>query len=307
MTEYSSDEEDRRGHNSSDLTPDDFDFDISSYTNQSNFFSSRWGWQTIKQRQRWLFRPRSQLPVENKKTERHRSKTDSRNNSKVACLFRGPAGQILQHLSPDYLRYGCLNSVSAGQGSKDECSYCWRRRRRGQQDLLSDLWRHCCQACSLRWPLLLLLQSILQVQQQQQQPLLPFITSWWGDAGPRTHSPSDRVHLLSRRAVNWQNKNNRTFQCKFENKCEITIKNRKTCQSCRFQVIRAMPAQWDSQIAYDLFYFVKNEILQMIYYTLNTVRTDTHKCVLSTGTGHWTDRYDFFNWEILSLAFISFT
>ena len=36
MTEYSSDEEDRRGHNSSDLTPDDFDFDISSYTNQSN-------------------------------------------------------------------------------------------------------------------------------------------------------------------------------------------------------------------------------------------------------------------------------
>ena len=39
-----------------------------------------------------------------------------------------------------------------------------------------------------------------------------------------------------RRAVNWQNKNNRNFQCKFENKCEITIKNRKTCQSCRFQV-----------------------------------------------------------------------
>ena len=38
MTEYSSDEEDRRGH-SSDLTPDDFDFDISSYTNQSSFFS----------------------------------------------------------------------------------------------------------------------------------------------------------------------------------------------------------------------------------------------------------------------------
>jgi len=38
-----------------------------------------------------------------------------------------------------------------------------------------------------------------------------------------------------RRAVNWQNKNNRNFQCKFESKCEITIKNRKTCQSCRFQ------------------------------------------------------------------------
>jgi len=38
-----------------------------------------------------------------------------------------------------------------------------------------------------------------------------------------------------RRAVNWQNKNNRNFQCKFEGKCEITIKNRKTCQSCRFK------------------------------------------------------------------------
>merc|ERR1719397_1968585 len=29
--------------------------------------------------------------------------------------------------------------------------------------------------------------------------------------------------------------NNRNFQCKFESKCEITIKNRKTCQSCRFK------------------------------------------------------------------------
>jgi len=38
-----------------------------------------------------------------------------------------------------------------------------------------------------------------------------------------------------RRAVNWQNKNNRNFQCKFESKCEITIKNRKTCQACRFK------------------------------------------------------------------------
>ena len=36
--------------------------------------------------------------------------------------------------------------------------------------------------------------------------------------------------------MNWQNKNNRNFQCKFESKCEITIKNRKTCQSCRFKV-----------------------------------------------------------------------
>lgn len=45
---------------------------------------------------------------------------------------------------------------------------------------------------------------------------------------------SSRLHY--RRAVNWQNKNNRNFQCKFESKCEITIKNRKTCQACRFKV-----------------------------------------------------------------------
>lgn len=38
-----------------------------------------------------------------------------------------------------------------------------------------------------------------------------------------------------RRAVNWQNKNGRPFQCKFEDRCEINIKNRKTCQSCRFK------------------------------------------------------------------------
>ena len=72
-------------------------------------------------------------------------------------------------------------------------------------------------------------------------------------ASPAKHSSGSfwTIHPLvvnsntppSRRAVNWQNKNNRTFQCKFENKCEITIKNRKTCQSCRFQVIRAIPLQ----------------------------------------------------------------
>ena len=38
-TEYSSDDEDRRGRSSSDLTPDDFDFDISNYTSQNSFFS----------------------------------------------------------------------------------------------------------------------------------------------------------------------------------------------------------------------------------------------------------------------------
>ena len=39
MTEWSSDEEDRRGRAGEERTPDDFDFDISSYTSQSNFFS----------------------------------------------------------------------------------------------------------------------------------------------------------------------------------------------------------------------------------------------------------------------------
>ena len=43
MTEYSSDDEDRRtGRSSSDLTPDDFDFDIANYTasaSQNAFFN----------------------------------------------------------------------------------------------------------------------------------------------------------------------------------------------------------------------------------------------------------------------------
>ena len=43
MTEYSSDDDDRRtGRSSSDLTPDDFDFDIANYTasaSQNAFFS----------------------------------------------------------------------------------------------------------------------------------------------------------------------------------------------------------------------------------------------------------------------------
>jgi len=49
-----------------------------------------------------------------------------------------------------------------------------------------------------------------------------------------------------RRAVNWQNKNGRPFQCKFEDKCEINIKNRKTCQSCRFKkcMITGMNPSW---------------------------------------------------------------
>ena len=39
MTEYSSDDEDRRGRSSSDLTPDDYDFDIANFNHQNNFFS----------------------------------------------------------------------------------------------------------------------------------------------------------------------------------------------------------------------------------------------------------------------------
>lgn len=38
-----------------------------------------------------------------------------------------------------------------------------------------------------------------------------------------------------RRAVHHQNKTGRSFKCKFEGTCEINIRNRKTCQSCRFQ------------------------------------------------------------------------
>ena len=49
--------------------------------------------------------------------------------------------------------------------------------------------------------------------------------------------------------MNWQNKNNRNFQCKFESKCEITIKNRKTCQSCRFKV---SCLSWRGQSTWDV-------------------------------------------------------
>ena len=217
MTEYSSDEEDRRGHNSSDLTPDDFDFDISSYTNQSNFFS-RWGWQTIKQRQRWLLRPRSQLPLENKKTERHRSKTDSRNNSKVAQLVRDIATFLTR-----------LSSLQQPQ-------LCFRRSRKQRwvQLLLAEEEERA--ARSPVGSVETLLSSMFTTVATAASPAkhssgktttttsVSFhhlkMRRYW--SCPRTHNPSDPVHLLSRRAVNWQNKNNRTFQCKFENKCEIT-------------------------------------------------------------------------------------
>ena len=254
MTEYSSDEEDRRGHNSSDLTPDDFDFDISSYTNQSNFFS-RWGWQTIKQRQRWLLRLRSQLPLENKKTERHRSKTDSRNNSKVAQLVRDIATSLTR-----------LSSLQQPQ-------LCFRRSRKQRwvQLLLAEEEERA--ARSPVGSVETLLSSMFTTVATAASPAkhssgktttttsVSFhhlkMRRYW--SCPRTHNPSDPVHLLSRRAVNWQNKNNRTFQCKFENKCEITIKNRKTCQSCRFQVIQPVPAQWDSQIFFILFVLFRKD------------------------------------------------
>jgi len=196
MTEYSSDEEDRRGHNSSDLTPDDFDFDISSYTNQSSFF-------------------RSQIPVENKKTERHRSKTDSRNNSKVKEAKMSAV-------------------IVGGEGSKISCRIC------GDTAVKHVHYGgHCCFSCK----------------------------------------------AFFRRAVNWQNKNNRTFQCKFENKCEITIKNRKTCQSCRFQVIRAFRAQ--SDMIWFVFFRKDKDFTNYLFYAKHS--QNWHKCVLYTGTGQWTD------------------
>ena len=98
-----------------------------------------------------------------------------------------------------------------------------------------------------------------------------------GWCGYRNSSP-DSSHMFQtvlqnsiyRRAVNWQNKNNRTFQCKFENKCEITIRNRKTCQSCRFQVRRnknkyrelfcrtSLPSYIKDQLSFALSNLIKN-------------------------------------------------
>lgn len=146
-TEYSSDDEDRRGRSSSDLTPDDFDFDISNYTSQNSFFSR---------------------PPENKKNDpRQKSKTDSR----IGANSKGKEAKM-----------------SGGQQQNVEgkilCRICGDSAVRHVH-----YGGHCCFSCK----------------------------------------------AFFRRAVNWQNKNNRTFQCKFENKCEITIRNRKTCQSCRFQ------------------------------------------------------------------------
>jgi len=159
MTEYSSDDEDRRtGRSSSDLTPDDFDFDIANYTasaSQNAFFSR---------------------PPESKKTERQRSKTDSRQGAS------SKAGKEAK-MTP-----GSAGSAASGQNNSDVakilCRICGDSAVRHVH-----YGGHCCFSCK----------------------------------------------AFFRRAVNWQNKNNRTFQCKFENKCEITIRNRKTCQSCRFQ------------------------------------------------------------------------
>jgi len=74
MTEWSSDEEDRPGRAGQEITPDDFDFDISSLRNPTNLFG--------------------RTPVENKKTDRLRSKTDHR-NPKVYLLSPETASNLL--------------------------------------------------------------------------------------------------------------------------------------------------------------------------------------------------------------------
>ena len=98
MTEYSSDDDDRRtGRSSSDLTPDDFDFDIANYTasaSQNAFFSrsdNRFNRKNVRAKKvseghvsNILFHIR---PPESKKTERQRSKNDSRQGASSKVVF----------------------------------------------------------------------------------------------------------------------------------------------------------------------------------------------------------------------------
>jgi len=147
MTEYSSDDDDRKGGSSADLMGDDFDFDINHYNGHNGFLGGS---------------------IDNKKIDKHRGKSDGRQmgaNSKIKEQKVSPGGQ---------------------QGSEGRilCRICGDSAVRHVH-----YGGHCCFSCK----------------------------------------------AFFRRAVNWQNKNNRNFQCKFESKCEITIKNRKTCQSCRFK------------------------------------------------------------------------
>ena len=148
MTEYSSEDEDRKGGSSADLMGDDFDFDINQYNGHNGFLGGL---------------------IDNKKVDKHRGKSDGRQmgaNSKIKEQKVSPGAQQSSE--------GRILCRICGDSAVRHVHY----------------GGHCCFSCK----------------------------------------------AFFRRAVNWQNKNNRNFQCKFESKCEITIKNRKTCQSCRFQV-----------------------------------------------------------------------
>jgi len=147
MTEYSSEDEDRKGGSSADLMGDDFDFDINQYNGHNGFLGGL---------------------IDNKKVDKHRGKSDGRQmgaNSKIKEQKVSPGAQQSSE--------GRILCRICGDSAVRHVHY----------------GGHCCFSCK----------------------------------------------AFFRRAVNWQNKNNRNFQCKFESKCEITIKNRKTCQSCRFQ------------------------------------------------------------------------
>jgi len=149
MTEYSSDDDDRKLGSSSELMRDDFDFDINHYNAHNGFLGGS---------------------VESKKTEKQQSKAESR--------------QIVGGSSK--IKEGAVAGVQAQTNGEGRilCRICGDSAVRHVH-----YGGHCCFSCK----------------------------------------------AFFRRAVNWQNKNNRNFQCKFESKCEITIKNRKTCQACRFK------------------------------------------------------------------------
>lgn len=147
MTEYSSDDDERKGGSSADLMGDDFDFDINQYNSHNGFLGGS---------------------IDNKKIDKHRGKSDGRQmgaNSKIKEQKVSPGAQQSSE--------GRILCRICGDSAVRHVHY----------------GGHCCFSCK----------------------------------------------AFFRRAVNWQNKNNRNFQCKFESKCEITIKNRKTCQSCRFK------------------------------------------------------------------------
>ena len=182
--------------------------------------------QTVRQsavdsNQLLLFRP----PVENKKTERQRSKTEHRNNSKVRY-----ADYVLTPptVSPQAKEAKMSSVAVGGEGSKISCRIC------GDTAVKHVHYGgHCCFSCKAFFRYEENKEGSGEAKVGQRSP-----REVKGFRGSQGDVRGRNIELFSfRRAVNWQNKNNRTFQCKFENKCEITIKNRKTCQSCRFQVI----------------------------------------------------------------------